>query len=698
MIKSLSHVCPRLSKLLACVLVLVLATVASLGIIWAFPKAWDMVANADSLVLLELARDILAGKTIFAWNLPRAPYFFPDTVIALLVMAMGWFDQASFVLIASINVCLLVFLVCQSIQRSTTLAPVPPWLVTVLLILFIYVLGSLFPFAMSNLYWQLFASGAHFLTVIVVLGIFELVRPERRVEGAAFIVSSRAMALAMVIAFAEALSDSMSALLIFSWYGATVFASERTGVKRFTQYIALPIAVCLGTALSFLIPRQSLVESFFSLARFTQGITLFFTWLSSDYLNILFMALLLGVSIAFPFLMRGALPSTLKDFFSKVFGNYTLPALAVMGATPFFFQDIGSLRYLAFPGLITLLFFVIATLRVMARTRTSRRSGVWLISLFLIFMSLIFLSVARHRVMASQGQSPADLTSIAVGPAIAGNAQKAVQCIDASAKLYPLEDGIALYWNARPIFFASHFVRYLAQVSPDHPHGGYLHWGNNALEMAYKDSNRQRPRQYNYIVATNDELRLGLWGSLVAQSSRQFTCKDHTILFFENKAVLQAYLFPIGIPFDIAANGRVFKSNDLNQEWVAGPYWGNDLFTLVGVHQGMSILATGKEGFLVYGPYINLSPGPYRLIFKGHLTGPDKVLGRVEVVSHQGRLILATAPIVRSNANLNEVMQLPFDLKTPANDTEFRVNVNLGTTGTFSKFELIKLRGAPDSQ
>ncbi|APB98163.1 hypothetical protein A4F89_01840 [Polynucleobacter asymbioticus] len=649
-----------------------------------------MVVNADSLVMIDFARDFLLGKSIAAWNLPRAPYLFPDTVIALLVMSFGWFNSITFLTIATINFCLLIFLANRIINRSAIFSKTPLWQICTLITLSLFLVGAVFPFSIDHLYWQVFASGAHFLTSIVAIFIFDLARPQA--DGGLESSTRKAWLLAIALTFAEALSDSMAALLIFAWYGATLFSDERKGFKKITQYIVFPIAVCISTALSFLIPRQSLVDSFFSYERFVQGVELCLQWAQSSYANMAFIALLILASIAFPFLVRNRFLPNFKEVRRGVFGNYTLPSLGIICATPLFYQDIGSLRYLAFPGLLLLLSCASLMLKCVHKVSSWRYQGPALIlGVFVIISAPILLILHTHRVEARLPKESDLATLIDRAPA-ANNPALAMQCIDQAAQQYPLADGVATYWNARPTYFFSQFKYFLAQASPWHPRSGYLYWGNNGLDFSYADGNHERPRHYNYILATNDEIQLRLWGSLVDRASAKIHCAKHTVLFFANEATVQNYLFPFGRPFDIDAAGHVFKPNAQNQEWIADPYWGTDLFTAVGVRDNLHIRADGKEGVLVYGPYISLPAGSYRLIAKGSLTGDGREIGVMDISARRGAEKIALVNIVASSAKPGIIAELPFLLEHPVIDAEFRVFIKPNTTGVFTNYELIKLQ------
>lgn len=115
------------------------------------------------------------------------------------------------------------------------------------------------------------------------------------------------------------------------------------------------------------------------------------------------------------------------------------------------------------------------------------------------------------------------------------------------------------------------------------------------------------------------------------------------------------------------------------------------LASLVGVREGNLIKANGQPGFLVYGPYIALKPGVYRLVAKGNLATAYKSLGVIDIVSDKGVTVLAVKPIVTGQAATGNIVSLAFEVTQPVTDAEFRLSITAQTTGSFSSYELTKL-------
>lgn len=94
-----------------------------------------------------------------------------------------------------------------------------------------------------------------------------------------------------------------------------------------------------------------------------------------------------------------------------------------------------------------------------------------------------------------------------------------------------------------------------------------------------------------------------------------------------------------------------------------------------------TLISNGNEGFLLYGPYMKLENGEYKLKIRGSLVEPtkDSLLGYVDIVHSK-----ATQQIVRVPIKLDEiekgdiVKELLFSLGSPVQDLEFRIYVNKG--------------------
>ena len=701
-----------------------------------FPLVHSMASNADSLVLFDLAHDIWTGNVLRTWNLPRAPYLFPDTVIALLVMSIGWLDQYSIWAVATINDLILVLIVHQVFVHATGFQQLRLWQTGALMNCTLLVVGLCFPFAMVNVYWQLLASGAHFLTAIVVLEIFYLLSLWKSNHWA------WVLSLIFGLVFLEALSDSMSALLLGIWLinqffwrycipSSQVLSANTGGDDRNTTRSAgarngkdlgvTLIAIILGTTAGGLLPRQSLLESFFSLDKFWGAVLLFKQWLVASPTHLLFIALLIFCALVYPVLFKFEHAqkselqplSKIKKLIVWLCVPTLLPSLAIIVITPLFYQELGSLRYLAFPALLCLM---VASGLAYKLFKKVAHSGA-LTKCLVVIGLLGLISALTHWDLRHDLIGPKQVTSgrDAIGLSAGADTSGALACIASAAQYYPLADGVATYWNARPTRFASHFGFYLAQINPWRPRAGYFLWGNNGIDFVYSDrgSQKQSIRSYNFVLATKPELAARLWGSLPLQAAQTIQCAEHTVFYFENPAVLWQYLFPLGAPYINEASVNPLAQNSLlestpsrykalevmiptpQSNGAVHTYLGDDLSTQTGARDGSSIRTNEQDGFLVYGPYISLPKGRYRLAVTGHLQAPhmpiDKPIGTIDVSTNFGKTILTAQAINSPLPTSKTITQLDFELERDSSDIEFRIQVGSAVEGFVGSYQLQRI-------
>jgi glycosyltransferase involved in cell wall biosynthesis len=117
--------------------------------------------------------------------------------------------------------------------------------------------------------------------------------------------------------------------------------------------------------------------------------------------------------------------------------------------------------------------------------------------------------------------------------------------------------------------------------------------------------------------------------------------------------------------------------------------WGSDSHfgTQVGKRTGREIVSTGQAGFLLFGPYIALAAGQYRVMIHGTL-GENGVAGaRMDVAVGKGTRILAHSALGKSDKS-GCLVALPISLDTPCIDLEVRVWVEAVSNATISLLEI----------
>ena len=123
-------------------------------------------------------------------------------------------------------------------------------------------------------------------------------------------------------------------------------------------------------------------------------------------------------------------------------------------------------------------------------------------------------------------------------------------------------------------------------------------------------------------------------------------------------------------------------------------FWGGDsrLGTQVGKCTGRDIVSTGQAGYLLFGPYIPLDAGQYRVVIRGVL-GENGLAGtRMDVVIDKGGLILGESVLSEPDENGNFVALL-ISLDKPCTDLEVRVWVSNGTDLQVSMIEIAPWQG-----
>lgn len=116
------------------------------------------------------------------------------------------------------------------------------------------------------------------------------------------------------------------------------------------------------------------------------------------------------------------------------------------------------------------------------------------------------------------------------------------------------------------------------------------------------------------------------------------------------------------------------------------------LLTHCGIKAGQRIATAGREGFLVYGPYIRVSPGQYRVRVYGARNGighgAESVL---EVVCDGGRRVLARHPMPAVSPVGDLLGRLDFAAAQPIGDLEIRIHVSDRTDMAVESIDLVAL-------
>lgn len=119
------------------------------------------------------------------------------------------------------------------------------------------------------------------------------------------------------------------------------------------------------------------------------------------------------------------------------------------------------------------------------------------------------------------------------------------------------------------------------------------------------------------------------------------------------------------------------------------------LGTLAGKKEGTQITSTGQAGFLVFGPYVTLAAGSYRLVARGTLKGAEgaaQPLGVLDVIAFKGERTYVSRPLYGDEqAGEGNIAAVTFDLPKAVTDAEFRIQVTAPASVVFRGYDLSKL-------
>jgi len=98
----------------------------------------------------------------------------------------------------------------------------------------------------------------------------------------------------------------------------------------------------------------------------------------------------------------------------------------------------------------------------------------------------------------------------------------------------------------------------------------------------------------------------------------------------------------------------------------------NKLISPVGKKVGLCTVTTGREGWLIHGPYLNLASGDYQVVIQGEISSAGTPPARIEVASHKGLYILA-AQVLEPTTRGDNLCSINITLDENVADFEVRV-------------------------
>jgi len=142
--------------------------------------------------------------------------------------------------------------------------------------------------------------------------------------------------------------------------------------------------------------------------------------------------------------------------------------------------------------------------------------------------------------------------------------------------------------------------------------------------------------------------------------------------------------------------------NDANwyKHWLpdgAVRLWASDsqFSTKMGTRSGRDMISAGKAGYLLYGPYIPMKSGDYRVAITGKFGRSGPTGSRIDVAINKGDLILAECSLNEPNED-GSLAELFIRLDAPCTDLEVRVWVSEETELKISIVEIMSLNENKD--
>lgn len=105
-----------------------------------------------------------------------------------------------------------------------------------------------------------------------------------------------------------------------------------------------------------------------------------------------------------------------------------------------------------------------------------------------------------------------------------------------------------------------------------------------------------------------------------------------------------------------------------------------------------TILSNGSDGFLLFGPYIDLPPGDYMVTWQGAVLEPgvNDSIGFIDVTYNRGKMIIARQFLPPAHEGTDLGWKMHFSIDEHKDDIEFRFFVEEGVVALIEQIELIE--------
>ena len=106
--------------------------------------------------------------------------------------------------------------------------------------------------------------------------------------------------------------------------------------------------------------------------------------------------------------------------------------------------------------------------------------------------------------------------------------------------------------------------------------------------------------------------------------------------------------------------------------------------------EGNALVTTGKSGFLMYGPYVPLDAGAYRLTVRGEVAEmAEGAQLRIDVASKAGTVSHGEVIVATPMPGQETIADLRFTLENAVSDLEVRANVSDGASVKIYSYQVV---------
>jgi hypothetical protein len=630
---------------------------------------YTWITNSDQLTLPFLARDLAKDPASWnAWQLSRAPYLFPDLVLAYigyisthalplaLQLSLGLFYALQLLALA-----LLVRLVCPNDRAQSLLFAVLIWfLVPASLI-------APYPDVTSNVIKYQFSIGTHLSALVVGALTFAVAAHAISIPQLG-VMRAR---LLLFCLFALTLSGVVSNKIFYLYGVVPVGALVAYAALQNRQYkVPLKILLSLLLAISFArlldmqlnrqpdIPLPLDLRAILTNARvfgghvvmqFAEGSTPLRIWLLGSFLYVF------GAPVFLHGLNRNSGKDELGDSARILrllaIAFWTGSACSLLG-TVLAYAETPAWRYLVgffYYPLLHLALYVARELPKLCSRDGLRRN----------------IAAAIAGVMlVTQGISLAIAASKSTNDVHRGFEHRANGLMDC-VREHGLHAGVSSYWESKHLMFFAHNPVPVLPLPPGNPGAGLFYWGTNAQNFLTDPNNK--PITYDFLLL--DGFERGEILRSYGKPSREIACQKGMIVFayddtdsFYGK-LIEGHAEIFVAPFRGAATASIPAAAMLSQ---------------VGTRSGTHRRAAGpsdKSGYMIFGPYIPLKKGSYRVVvqyaFEPSPSAVSQTANHMDVSADRGRATFAKAAMTEEQGA--HMLVVPFVLKRNVGDAEIRV-------------------------